>query len=173
MVLVMRPKIFIMLVGFGLSACTATPPVKDSVDEFRLLKISQGKMRKVDGEWVIYEETSDMTYEVNDRCMYAERQIDCLRHGFIIHYDSNGRDLQLSCIARTNMKVNAGNSAEEKYVDTNEDDFYMSLKGDERKFVNVQYVSGESGLSDLALETACKLNGKNVFEFNQRIRFQE
>lgn len=154
----------------AIAACTATPD-KDSTDAtLHISDTSQGKMRNVGDEWVIYEETDDMVYEVNDQCVYNEEKVDCLRHGFIIRYDSGGEDIKLPCIARTNIKVDAGNVAEEKYVDTYRDDFYMPLKGGDTRFVNVQYVTGHSEL-DLKIHTSCTHNERDVFELNQRIRF--
>jgi hypothetical protein len=168
----LRSSVLLMLLGF-VSACTITPDKEGAANGFQILGIAQGKMKKIDDEWVVYEETDDMIYEVNDHCTYAERKIECLRHGFIIQYDSKDQDVELACTVRTNMKVDAGNSAEEKYVDTQQDDFYIPLKGSEKKFINVQYVSGQSGLSDLAMETVCSLYGRTVFKFNQRVRFQQ
>lgn len=152
-------------------------PVESTTPEtqkwsLEILEITQGKMRKLGDEYVIYERTEDMAYEENDQCVYNKEAIKCLRHGFKIRYNSYGKDLKLDCIAKTNIAVNAGNTAQEKYIDTREDDFYMSLKGSESEFVNVQYISGQSGLEDLQLETSCSYGGKEAFQFKQRIRFK-
>jgi hypothetical protein len=160
-----------VLVIVALSACTSSPVIDTSAPAIRISDIVQGKMRKVGDEWVVYEDAREMFYEVNDQCIYNKKPIDCLRHGFVIEYDSGGEDVELSCVAQTNMKVNAGKIAEEKYVDTYQDDFYMPLIGSETRFVNVQYVSGESELSDLEISTTCMFNGEKVFDLYQRIRF--
>lgn len=128
-------------------------------------------MTKDDGAWVIYEQTDDMAYEINDNCIYNTKPSKCFRHGFRLQYDSSGKDVRLECLARTDIAVNAGNVAREKYVDTHEDDFYMELNGAEKEFVNVQYVIAQPGLEDLNIETICKSKGKIVLQFNQRIRF--
>lgn len=156
---------------------TPMAPVKSVLPEtqkwsLEILEITQGKMRKLGEEYVIYERTADMAYEENDQCVYNKEAIKCLRHGFKIRYNSYGKDLKLDCIAKTNIAVNAGNTTQEKYIDTREDDFYMSLKGSESEFVNVQYISGQSGLEDLQIETSCSYGGKEAFQFKQRIRFK-
>jgi hypothetical protein len=158
---------FILLV----TACSTTQVPDAAKDELVIKGVSQGKMRKVDGEYVIYEHTSDMVYEENDRCGYDGEPIDCLRHGFKIEYEPIKEDVKLDCIARTNIAVNAGNVAREKYVDTREDDFYIPLETSKNEFVNVQYISGQPGLEDLLIETSCAYNGKEVLRFSQRVRF--
>jgi hypothetical protein len=69
------------------------------------------------------------------------------------------------------MLVDAGNVAREKYTQTNQDDFYMELEGSETKFINPQYVSGDSGLSDLAITTSFHYQEKLVLSFTQEIHF--
>lgn len=140
--------------------------------KLEILEITQGKMRKLGDEYVIYERTEDMVYEENDQCVYNKEVIKCLRHGFKIRYNTYGKDLKLNCIAKTNIAVNAGNTAQEKYIDTREDDFYMNLKGSESEFVNVQYISGQPRLEDLQIETLCSYSGNDIFQFKQRIRFK-
>ena len=162
--------LFILLVLICISACSTTK-VEPPKEELIIHDLTQGKMKKINGEWVIYEETKNMAYEVNDSCIYAKKPIECLRHGFKISYDSNGKDIQLECVAKTNITVNAGNNEQEKYIETNQDDFLMPLKGSEKEFVNVQYINGQPGLEDLYIETSCSLNGHQKFEFSQRIRF--
>jgi hypothetical protein len=174
-----RHILFIILVSL-VAACSTTK-VSETLEEssapeapkneLLIVEITQGKMRKINGEYAIYEYTEDMLYEVNDRCVYNEEAIDCLRHGFKIIYDSYGKDLMLDCVARTNIAVNAGNVAHEKYIDTREDDFYMDLKASENEFVNVQYINGQPGLEDLQIETSCSYKGNEMFRFKQRIRF--
>lgn len=154
------------------AACSTTRAPDMPAEELMIKGISQGKMRKEGDEYVIYEYTEDMVYEENDRCIYNEEPIDCFRHGFKIEYEPYGKDITLNCIARTNIAVNTGNVAREKYIDTREDDFYMHLKASESEFVNVQYMSGQPGLEDLQIETSCSHVGKEVFRFNQRVRFE-
>lgn len=165
-------KFNILFIGaFVVSACSSTVTSVEPVNDLTILSFTQGKMTKVDDEWVIYEQTDDMTYEINDTCTYNKRPSQCLRHGFKIQYDSNGKDIRLECIARTNITVNAGNVAREKYVDTNQDDFYMPLDGAGTEFINPQYVISQRGLEDLYIETTCKNKDEVVLEFHQRIRF--
>lgn len=174
-----RNIVVISMVLF-ITACSTTkvpertedsPVVESMQQELVITEIEQGKMKKADEKYVIYEHTDNMKYEVNDQCIYNKEAIDCLRHGFKIKYNSHGHDIRLNCIARTNISVNAGNVVQEKYVDTQEDDFYMDLKASENEFVNIQYISGQPGLEDLQLETSCSYKGKEVFRFKQRIRF--
>lgn len=139
--------------------------------ELEILQITQGKMRKLGDEYVIYERSDDMEYEENDRCMYNKESINCLRHGFKIKYNSYNKDFILQCTAKTNIAVNAGNVAHEKYVNTTEDDFYIDLKASENEFINVQYISGQPGLEDLQIETSCSHEGREVFQLKQRVRF--
>lgn len=139
--------------------------------ELEILQITQGKMRKLGDEYVIYERSDDMEYEENDRCMYNKESINCLRHGFKIKYNSYNKDFILQCTAKTNIAVNAGNVAQEKYVNTTEDDFYIGLKASENEFINVQYISGQPGLEDLQIETSCSHEGREVFQLKQRVRF--
>ena len=165
----MTKFLFPIIIIIIFSGCSTT---KDRVtDEFTVTSFSQGKMKKVAGEYQIYEETNEIEYEINDRCVYNKEEIDCLRHGFIISYDSIGLDVKLNCIAKTNMLVDAGNTGREKYTQTNQDDFYMPLVGTETKFINPQYVSGDSGLSDLEIETSCYYQDKLVLSFIQKIHF--
>lgn len=159
-----------MLASF-VGACSTMQSSDTSTDELVIHDISQGKMRKENGKYVVYEHTDDMVYEENDRCTYNKETIDCLRHGFIIEYDSHGEGLTLDCVAKTNVAVNAGNVAREKYVDTRKDDFYMPLEASESEFVNVQYISGQPGLEDLQIETSCSYKDKEVFKLKQRVRF--
>lgn len=140
--------------------------------ELEILEITQGKMRKLGEEYVIYERSEDMVYEENDRCVYNKQPINCLRHGFKIRYNSYRKELMLDCTAKTNIAVNAGNIAQEKYINTREDNFYMNLKASENEFVNVQYISGQPGLEDLQIETSCSYKGNEVFQFKQRVRFE-
>ena len=70
--------IFLLLFITG---CTTTKHKQD--EEFTITSFSQGKMKKVDGEYQIYEEINEMNYEINDRCIYSKEKIDCLRHGFM------------------------------------------------------------------------------------------
>lgn len=162
----------LIIIGILLFAACSTTIKKSAIEQgIRVIEITQGKMKKVGETYEIYEFTSDMDYEVNDSCVYAEKNMECLRHGFVLKYDSFGKDVKLDCTANTNITVNAGNVEREKYVDTNKDDFYMELKGDEKEFVNVQYVSGQPGLEDLYINTTCSFGGKSVFTFSQRIRF--
>lgn len=158
---------FILLVA----ACSTTQAPDAPKDELIIKDVSQGKMRKVDGKYVIYEHTADMVYEENDRCVYDGESIDCLRHGFKIEYEPINEDVTLDCVAKTNIAVNAGNVAHEKYVDTREDDFYMPLEASKNDFVNVQYISGQPGLEDLLIETSCAYKGEEVLRFSQRVRF--
>jgi hypothetical protein len=176
----MIKHILLIMVILLIAACSTTKvseiPEESSApetskDELVIIDITQGKMRKMDGEYAIYEHTVDMAYEVNDRCVYNEELIDCLRHGFKIRYDSYHKDLTLDCVARTNIAVNSGNVAREKYIDTREDDFYIDLKASENEFVNVQYISGQPGLEDLQIETSCSYKGKEMLQFKQRVRF--
>ena len=176
----MIKKIIVIVTLFLVTACSTTkisedtdaPPLLEPIkEELVVIEISQGKMKKKDEKYIIYEHTDNMLYEVNDQCVYNKTTIDCLRHGFKIKYNSYGYDVRLDCIARTNISVNAGNVAQEKYVDTREDDFYMDLKASENEFVNVQYISGQPGLEDLQLETSCSYKGNEIFRFKQRIRF--
>jgi hypothetical protein len=163
-----------------ITACSTTkapertgesPVVESKQEEVVIIEISQGKMKKIDDKYVIYEHTDNMVYEVNDQCIYNKEPIDCLRHGFKIKYNSYGYNVRLDCLARTNISVNSGNVAQEKHIDTQEDDFYMDLKASENEFVNVQYISGQPGLEDLLVETSCSYKRKEVFRFRQRIRF--
>lgn len=153
------------------SACSSTPPLEKFDTDLIISGISQGKMRNIDGTYQIYEHTSDMEYEVNDSCIYNQQKIDCLRHGFIIRYNSFGQNVKLDCIAETNITVNAGNTEREKYVDTNKDDFYIELSADKNEFINPQYVSGQPGLDDLYVETTCMHKEESIIQFSQRIRF--
>jgi hypothetical protein len=165
----MVKHLFPILIILIFSGCSTT---KDKVPQgFSITSFYQGKMKKIDDEYQIYDETNEMDYEINDRCMYSKEEINCLRHGFIISYDSLGLDVKLNCIAKTNMLIDAGNVAREKYTQTNQDDFYMELVGSETKFINPQYVSGDSGLSDLEIATSCHYQGKLVLSFTQRIHF--
>ena len=139
--------------------------------DLEILQVTQGKMRKLGDEYVIYERSDDMKYEENDRCIYNKESISCLRHGFKVKYNSYHKNFILECTAKTNIVVNAGNVAQEKYINTTEDDFYIDLKASEDEFVNVQYISGQPGLEDLRIETSCLHEGREVFQLKQRIRF--
>lgn len=165
----MAKYLFPIFLLFFFSGCSSIK--EKEPEEFSIISFSQGKMKKVGDEYQIYEEIKEMNYEINDRCIYSEEEIDCLRHGFIISYDSLGEDIKLTCIAKTNMLVDAGNVAREKYTQTNQDDFYMELTGSDTKFINPQYVSGDSGLSNLEIATSCLYQGKKVLSFTQIIHF--
>lgn len=173
--------IILIILASSIIACTSTKiPISQETrtqeapkEDLKIIEIAQGKMRKVDEKYVIYEQTSDMAYGVNDQCIYNKEPIECLRHGFTIKYDSSGKDLRLDCVARTNIAVNAGNIAEEKYVDTMEDDFYIDLEASKNEFVNVQYISGQPGLEDLKIDISCSYKGKEVLQLKQRVRFKQ
>lgn len=139
--------------------------------DLEILQITQGKMRKLGEGYVIYERSYDMEYEENDHCIYNKELISCLRHGFKIKYNSYNKDFFLECTAKTNVVVSAGNVAQEKYINTTEDDFYIDLKASENEFINVQYISGQPGLEDLQIETSCSHEGREVFQLKQRVRF--
>ena len=162
-----------ILVILTLFSCSTSTHKESENESFKVLSFSQGKMKKVNEKWVIYEKTNDMLYEVNDKCIYNKKEVKCLRHGFIISYDSKGADVELQCSVRTNIKVDAGNIEQVKKTDTYEDEFRMPLKGNEREFVNVQYIDGAAGFSDLLLETSCSFAGKKVLNFSQKVRMEK
>ena len=153
--------------------CSTSTHKKNEHESFKVLSFSQGKMKKVNEKWIIYEKTNDMLYEVNDKCIYNKKEINCLRHGFTISYDSKGVDVELQCSVRTNIKVDAGNNEQIKKTDTYEDEFRMPLKGSEREFVNVQYIDGAAGFSDLLIETSCFFGEKKVLNFSQKVRMKK
>lgn len=156
-----------------LCSCSTSTHREGKNESFKVLSFSQGKMKKVNEKWVIYEETNDMLYEVNDKCIYNKKEINCLRHGFTISYDSKGADVELQCSVRTNIRVDAGNNEQVKKADTYEDEFRMPLEGSEGEFVNVQYIDGAAGFNDLLLETNCSFEGKKVLSFSQKVRMEK
>ncbi|MES2823608.1 MAG: hypothetical protein V4732_08400 [Pseudomonadota bacterium] len=152
------------------TACSTVTDKNNENDYFKIVNFSQGKMKKVNDEWLIYEKTNNMQYEVNDKCIYKQREINCLRHGFTISYDSKGIDVELKCFARTTIKVDAGNVLQVKKIDTYEDEFIMPIKGNEKKFVNVQYVDGMAGFDNLLIKTTCYFQENEVLNISQKIQ---
>jgi hypothetical protein len=57
-----------------------------------------------------------------------------------------------------------------KKADIYKDDFIMLLKGNEQKFVNVQYVDGTAGFDNLLIKTSCYFQEKEVLSFSQKIQ---
>lgn len=164
-----KHSIFIVM-ALAVSACSTVVDKSIENDYFKITDFSQGKMKKVNDEWVIYEKTNNMPYEVNDKCLYKQREINCLRHGFAISYDSKGADVELKCLVRTHIKADAGSVGAVKKSDSYEDKMLILLKGNEKIFISPQYVDGTAGFNELFIETSCYFQESEILNFNQKIQ---
>ncbi|MES2675175.1 MAG: hypothetical protein V4660_13125 [Pseudomonadota bacterium] len=163
-----KHSIFIVM-AFSAIACSTVVDKTIENNYFKITDFSQGKMKKENDKWVIYEKTNEMRYEINDKCIYKQREINCLRHGFAISYDSKGADVELKCLVRTHIKVDAGSVGAGKKLETYEDKMLILLKGNEKIFSNPQYVDGTAGFDEFLIETSCYFQESEVLNFSQKI----
>lgn len=138
-------------------------------NDFEVISFSQGEMKEVNGNWVILEEAVRINYKVNGTCVYNKERIPCMWHGYILEYDSFGRDVELNCKMYMDRPSDMGNPNEIEKRNTYEYSYTIKLKGSEKRFVNPQYASFNPNSTDVTSVTVCSVYGKPVLEFKKVI----
>ena len=135
--------------------------------EFQIVSFTQGKMTEKNGSWFIYEESQRINYTENGECVFNGHQVACMWHGFILEYDSNGKDVELDCIGFQSVPSDIGNPNEITHRNSHEYKYTIPLSGDENTFINPQYVVGRSGTGEVNSATVCSIDGEPVFKFKR------
>ncbi len=146
-----------------MNGCTA---IKDS-SNFEVISFEQGKMKEIDGEWVVYEKGDEIKYTENGMCVFNKQPTTCMWHGFILKYNSHGKDVYLNCKGYQDVPGNYGNPSELIKDATNTFEYNIPLKGNTNIFINPQYITHIPVKTEIKSVTLCKLDGEDVLKFKQ------
>ena len=167
----MNYRLLLIIILSGLVGCAALEGQPERTRDFQVVSFSQGKMTERDGKWIIYENGEDLSFEENGDCVFNRETTPCMWHGYILEYESYGKDVNLECKGSQNIPADFGNPNE--LIEENSQDFeyVIPLKGKKRIFINPQYVT--DGYRDNVIKSAtiCSADGKPVLRFKQITRF--
>lgn len=150
----------------GLVGTTAQAEVDDT-GAFQVLSFSQGEMHQVDGQWAIRREAQKLTYKVNGTCVFNQKPKPCMWYGYILEYDSAGRDVEMQCSGYQDSPSNFGNPGELIERNARTFSYVVPLKGNERLFINPQYTAAGGEGRIVRAVTRCSVDGVQVLQFKQ------
>ncbi|WP_187805847.1 hypothetical protein [Aquipseudomonas alcaligenes] len=154
---------------FILAACPSAQAESSKHENFKVISFSQGEMREIDGNWAIYKENEELTYKANGICIFNNKAIPCMWYGYLLEYDSFGRDVNLICNDHQDSPTDFGNPSELIEKNAKEFSYTIPLKGTERTFINLQYTSAGGTNKITRSATTCSVDGKPVLKFKQSI----
>lgn len=168
----MSSRFLPIIVLSGLVGCAGIESQPDGASDFQVVSFSQGKMTERDGQWIIYEEGEDLSFEENGECIFNRKATPCMWYGYILKYESHGKDVDLACKGFQNIPADFGNPNE--LIEKNAQDFeyVVPLKGKESIFINPQYVTGGFRENIIKSATICSVGGEPVLRFKQIMRFE-
>jgi hypothetical protein len=92
-------------------------------------------------------------------------------HGYILKYESYGKDINLECQGFHNVPVNRGNPNEIIEENSQYFEYVIPLKGKESIFISPQYLTGILREDVIKSATICSVGGNTVSSFKQITRF--
>ena len=160
----MSYRLLLIIALLSLAGCAAIESQPKGARDFQVISFLQGKMTERDGEWSIYENGEDLSFEENGECVFNRKTFPCMWHGYILKYESHGKDVNLECKGFQNIPANFGNPNE--LIEENSQDFeyVIPLKGRESTFINPQYVTGAFLENIIKSATICFVGDKPVIE---------
>ncbi|GEM_PF-6947073 len=161
---------FWLAAAIALQGCASPHSVAPDGIGLEIISFSQGKMRRESAGWAIYKSGADLTYTANGRCVYNQRRIPCMWHGFILEYESYGRDLELRCAITSDSPSDYGNPNEIRRKETTTYEYTLYLRGSKNIHIQPQYSGAGSPGSVSNEETVCSLDEVPVLKFSETLR---
>lgn len=152
-----------------LALCAPLQAQETEARAFRVLSFKQGEMHQVDGQWSIRREAQTLTYGVNGTCVFNQESMPCMWYGYILEYDSAGRDVELSCSGHQDAPANFGNPGGLIARNVRAFSYVVPLKGNERLFINPQYTAPAGEDRIVRAVTRCSVDGVQVLQFKQTL----
>lgn len=164
------PALVATATALTLLGCASPHSVSPDNVDLKIVSFSKGKMRRESTGWTIYDSGADLTYTANGRCVFNQRRIPCMWHGFVLKYDSYGRDVELTCSLINDHPSNYGNPNEIKSEEVTAYEYTLYLSGEKNVHIQPQYSSAGTPGSVSNENTVCSLDGVPVLKFSETLR---
>ena len=138
-------------------------------DYFEIHGLTQGKVKTVAGNSVIYELGNRIIYNENGYCTKARKIYSCMKFGLKISYETNQSEIVLDCLTQF---YEAFGYARQKPIpnETDEGRFQVVLDGHRTEYVEGASMVIPSGdFKPSRSETYCSFKGKEVFRYTWEI----